>query len=104
MTKTRPRLGDTLYRVEWCSKLAFDDDGYVDFDRCTNSHRTFRERAQAVAFAEKVWPQTCDKLGVVQLDLIEFVPYDDDDASTMPHVGYWECRSDGEVFSGEWEK
>lgn len=106
-TKYRPTIGDRLWHVEWCSKLAFYDDdetGEVDRDNCTMSTKSFRTRDEARAFAEKTWPATQETFGIVTVDEIEFVPYDEDDATLYPHAGHWEnVREESEIFSGEWE-
>lgn len=103
-TRQRPRIGDERYQVEWCSRLAFYADSTdVDHDRCEMSVAYFADHDEARQFAESIWPKTHDTFGVVEVDLVEFVPYDDDDAVTMPHVGYWEHRGTTEIFSGEWE-
>lgn len=102
--KDAPRVGDRLWRVEWCDRLAFDDAGDIDRDRCRIRQRTFTSRDEARDFAVLMWPETHDKLGLVEVDEIEFTAYDEEDAIRYPHIGYWECVNEcGEVFSGEWE-
>jgi hypothetical protein len=103
--KRRPRVGDKVYRVEWVSKLAFyEDTDDVDHDNCTTSAKSFPfdQHDKARAFAEEIWPTTQQTFGIVEVDLMEFVAYDDDDAEEYPHAGFWECR-ETEIFSGEWE-
>lgn len=102
-TKPRARVGDIRWQVEWCSALVFDECGDVDRDACKMSRKTFATRDEARAFAESVYPQATETFGVVEVDEIEFVAYDDDDADTMPHVGYWQHIGETEYFSGEWE-
>ena len=107
--KYRPRIGDELWSVEWVYELAFYDDnadGDIDRDNCKEKTRLFKTKEEAVAFAEKVWPETHDKFGIVHLEHIRFMPYDDADATRWPHVGFWEGIDDGQdaVFSGEWER
>lgn len=101
-----PRVGDELYRVEWCKALVFDECGDVDRDQCEMAYKYFQadERDKARAFAESVWPKTQETFGIVEVDLIEFVPYDETEAASRPRVGFWECRGETEIFSGEWER
>lgn len=35
MQKPRPKIGDVVYQVEWCHKMAFDECGDMDRDNCT---------------------------------------------------------------------
>lgn len=65
--------------------------------------KCFRTLEQAEAYAEQVYPQTTSTRGVVTVTEMKFVAYDDDDALSMPHVGFWEAVSDSKHFSGEWE-
>jgi hypothetical protein len=103
-TKKRPRVGDRLWCVEWCDKLAFYEDSTdVDRDRCTMKERNFPTREEARRFAEEIWPKTTETFGIVELYEMEFTAYDEDDIATMPHVGFWEVASEPEIFSGEWE-
>ncbi len=89
--KKRPRVGETKWEVEWCSKLAFYEDSTdTDMDRCTMSFRYFATEAEAVAFAAKTWPETVKTFGVVEICEVRFTAYDDDDAAEFPHVGFWE--------------
>jgi hypothetical protein len=100
-----PKIGTVRYRVEWCAKLAFDDAGDVDRDRCTEVSKTFATLDEAKAFAETTaWPVAKDTFGIVEVDMIEFVSYGD---KKMPWAGSWQSvGSEWEwpkVFSGEWE-
>lgn len=102
-TKQRPRIGDVCYRVEWCAKLAFYEGTQdVDHDNCTLAHKSFPTKEAAVAFAESIYPTTLQTFGIVELDTLDFVPYDVDDAHLMPHAGFWECV-ESLIYSGEWE-
>ncbi len=105
--KSRPRVGDRAVEVEWCSKMAVDENGDCDHDQCTMSVRLFPNREEALAFAVKTWPETTKTFGIVSIMPIRFVAYDDDDRYSYPNLGYWESAGDCEYVSddsGETEK
>lgn len=103
-TKTRPKIGDHRWFVEWCSKLAFydnDESGDIDRDSCEMTVRSFSDPDSAAKYAGSVWPKAKETFGVVEITEMEFVPHDEEDAVFYPHIGYWETVSDTEFFEGE---
>jgi hypothetical protein len=40
-------------------------------------------------------------MGPVEIDECEFVPYDEEDAVSYPHVGQWEYIGETEFYEGE---
>lgn len=104
MTATRRRaaVGDTAWRVEWCSALAFyEGTEDVDRDECTMSTRSFSTREKAMAFAKQIWLETTKTFGIVEVTPIQFVAYDEADAAMYPHAGFWEDVTDSEIISDE---
>lgn len=103
-TKPLPRIGERCYEVEWCTKVFFDTElDCCDPDKDEVTFRHFSTLEKAKSYAESVYPETINNRGVVVVTEMVFVPYDEDDAASMPHVGFWEAASDSMHFSGEWE-
>ena len=83
-TKTRPRVGDEAWFVEWCEVLTFHDndpENGVDTDACKMLTRKFSTRDEAAQFAREVWPKTHNAWGCVTYWPSRFVAYDEDDAA-----------------------
>jgi hypothetical protein len=58
----------------------------------------FNRKSSAETFARKVYPHS--KSGTVGVTPMRYVPYDEDDAASMPHVGFWEACGDTEYYEG----
>lgn len=86
--KTKPTVGMRAWEVEWCAGVPKDENGDSDMDRADDRFAHFKDKGKALAYARKVLPN--DAFGAVRVTPIEFVPYDEDDAATMPTVGFWE--------------
>ena len=100
--KRKPRIGDEAWRVEWISELAFyEGTEEIDRDACKESSRAFSTWEAALAFANKIWPTTTDKFGIVEITPIRFAPYDEDEAGIYPHVGFWEDSGDSKIISDD---
>lgn len=99
-TKTKPRVGDSRWTVEWCHELAFDEGGDVNHDKCKMAYRHVDTENEAAAIAREVWPQTNNAFGVVEYYPAEFVAYDDEDAGRYPHVGFWEITAEPQFYAG----
>lgn len=102
--KTRPRVGDECWFVEWTYEMAFEGEGeyrYVDRDNCKTRTRKVATREEAERLAKEVWPQTVDCWGIVEYWPSQFVAYDEDDASLYPHAGFWEATADSEIYEGD---
>lgn len=98
MTRTNPKR----WFVEWCSELAFYEDGSADRDSCKMRTRGFATREEAEKFAKEVWPQTHNTFGIVTYWEAEFTAYDEDDAARYPHAGFWEAIGEHEeVYEGD---
>ena len=97
--RSRPRVGDECWEVEWCEKCAHDENGDHDFDRDKMAYRSFDREVEAQAFAVEIFPK-CQH-GNVAISPHRFEAYDDDDAIRYPHAGHWECTADPYFFEGE---
>ena len=98
----RPRVGDTRWVVQWCTKIGMADDEHPEYgtdpDRDVMRSRYAGSREEAERIAREVFP--LDVRGVVEFWPVEFVPYDEADAARYPHVGFWECTADSEYYEG----
>lgn len=99
MIKTRPRVGDEVWEVEWCKECAVDENGDHDMDGDKMARRHFKTEPEAQDFAVKIFPK-CQH-GTVAISPHRFEAYDDDDAVAYPHAGYWECTADPYYYEGE---
>lgn len=102
LTRTKPRIGDEAWFVEWCFELVFYEDSTdVDRDRCKMRTRRFATKEEAVTFARAIYPVTKNTFGVVEYWHAIFTAYEEDDVILYPHVGYWEPDEDSEFYEGE---
>jgi hypothetical protein len=88
----KARVGETCWFVEVCVEVSADENGDLDYDRCVYVTHRVATRAAAVELARRLFPQ--EKLGGVAYWPAEFVPYDEADAASHPHAGYWEATED----------
>lgn len=95
-TKTRSRVGDRKWAVDWTASIPKDENGDSDIDNADERCERYSNREIAIARAKAVLP--LDAFGCVTVTEVAFVPYDDDDAEMYPHVGYWEATSECEVI------
>ena len=95
--KSRPQVGDLCWKVEWCSKLAFNECGDVDRDSCTMARKILPTQQEAEAFAVKTFPVTTQTFGVVEITPLEFTM---EDADLYPR-GHWQYCGDTYYFEGE---
>lgn len=103
MKRKRATIGDRKYELEWCAGIPLDECGDCDLDNADMRREFFpitkieaaRERARELLSSDK------DAFGAISITLIEFVPYDDDDADAMPNVGYWTAVQDSEIIERE---
>lgn len=95
--KSRPTVGDRKWQVEWCAGIPKDEYGDSDMDAADYRRSCFKTHDEAIAFAKEKLP--LDAFGSVAVTEIEFVPYDESDADSMPHVGFWEDVRDAEYVS-----
>lgn len=72
MTKASPRIGDVAWEVEWCFKIAIDDNGDVDFDRCEYATDRAETESQAESIAMDVYPQAIATIGKVDYREIRY--------------------------------
>lgn len=70
-----PKLGESGFEVEWCSKLPKTDWGDADFDQATYEFKRFRSKADAWAFATTVYPTDC--LGAVRVVPFVYQPFEE---------------------------
>ena len=103
--KTKPRVGDTCWFVEWCVKVGMVDESDPsmghDPDSDVNRSRRVETRAEAVALAREKYGIAKTTTGFVEFWPAEFVAYDEADAAAYPHAGFWEATADAECFDGE---
>lgn len=52
--KTKFKVGDEGFMVEWCANLPKDENGDSDYDHADYRVGYFRERDKAIAYAKKV--------------------------------------------------
>lgn len=105
--KTKPRVGDECWFVQWAYELAWVDgdstsaDREVDRDECKEHTRRCETKKEAERIAKQVYPETINVFGFVEYWPARFEAYDDDDAIKHPTVGCWVCIADPEEYSGE---
>src|SRR5262245_11962459 len=97
----KPKIGDETWEVEWCSMCPKNKEGDYELDQASYSFRHCKAKGNAVNHARKVYPACL--FGSVRITPMRFVPYDEDDAATMPHAGYWDAIGDVEYYEGEEE-
>ncbi len=73
----------------------------MEHDLCKVKCRRVASKEEAEELAREVYPQTTETYGVVEYWPATFVAYDDDDAESYPHAGFWEATADAECYDGE---
>jgi|SRR6185312_3285212 len=104
--KTKPKIGDSAWFIEWCYELGFHDDEqeYVDRDACKNRRRKVDTKEQAYALAKEVWTKDdiANKLGCVEIWPATFRTWgDDEDAELYPSEGFWDADSESDYYEGD---
>ncbi len=98
--KRRPTIGDRCWEAEWLREYGIDPEtGENDRDADKYVRRNFASREDAIAYAKTVLPQALEPF--VMVTEMEFVAYDEADAGSCPHVGFWEAAADSECYEGE---
>ena len=90
--KSRPRVGDELWEVEWCEGIPLDENGDGDIDRADMHCVMVETEEEAMRIAKEKLP--IDAFGSVAVTPMRFEPYDEDDAVRYPHAGFWEAIGD----------
>jgi hypothetical protein len=94
-TRPRARVGDKAWKVDWVKKLGLVDDEHPEYG-CDPDRNVVATRA-----VHEVLPLAAAVGGPVAIWPVEFVPYDEADAATNPHAGFWEDQADAEYFEGD---